>query len=518
MKTITKIFALTFITFLSFFNVFAETEETQNSVVLDSEETENKQIIENILFQKNIKIWEQLTIDLSSIEATLQEKYNSEIEFEWNLQWINTKLWSVFEKVFTGFWEKSINLNIYTTNNNQKKLLINKPIDIFVYNTKFPAIIDASMWQTEVEQYITKSIELGTYVETIALLDEKEIETQNIYELIWKLDGFDGEKWNYIWIWWEKDFLFSIISKLNKDIVNTEIQPNLNLVLISPFNIDVVNNYLKNFVSNKSWIKKILLLSWDSKFQVATQSDDINKLKENLEKKWYTYVDIDTTWSISRVLFISNFVNTLSNKWFSSNNIYIILLIPFLFLWISFMKHFIWLSPIGITIPIGLTILFFQIGLLAAMIIFVVLVWLNLILSKLTNKYTLLYTPKISFLITINIVVAMLLITLLLNYDLIKASIGDVIFIIFFIIISERLITLILWKEFWEYKYNLLNTLLFAIVAYLLLNMWIIKTLVFAYPEIIIFLIPLNFMIWRFTWLRITEYFRFKDVIKSVEE
>jgi hypothetical protein len=25
-------------------------------------------------------------------------------------------------------------------------------------------------------------------------------------------------------------------------------------------------------------------------------------------------------------------------------------------------------------------------------------------------------------------------------------------------------------------------------------------------------------MIWKFTWLRVTEYFRFREVIKSIEE
>jgi hypothetical protein len=31
-------------------------------------------------------------------------------------------------------------------------------------------------------------------------------------------------------------------------------------------------------------------------------------------------------------------------------------------------------------------------------------------------------------------------------------------------------------------------------------------------------LIPLNFIVWKFTWLRVTEYFRFREVIKSIEE
>jgi hypothetical protein len=28
----------------------------------------------------------------------------------------------------------------------------------------------------------------------------------------------------------------------------------------------------------------------------------------------------------------------------------------------------------------------------------------------------------------------------------------------------------------------------------------------------------LNFLIWKFSWLRVTEYFRFREIIQSVEE
>lgn len=90
--------------------------------------------------------------------------------------------------------------------------------------------------------------------------------------------------------------------------------------------------------------------------------------------------------------------------------------------------------------------------------------------------------------------------------------------IIFFILIAEKLINIIIWKEFWEYKIPLLNTIIFSIFSYLFFSINFIKTFILAYPETIILIIPILFFIWKFTWLRVTEYFRFKEIIKSIEE
>jgi hypothetical protein len=71
----------------------------------------------------------------------------------------------------------------------------------------------------------------------------------------------------------------------------------------------------------------------------------------------------------------------------------------------------------------------------------------------------------------------------------------DIIFIILFIIISEKLITVILSKEFIEYRFNLFNTVLFAAISYGIFMIAPLQTFILAYPEMILFLIPLNFMI-----------------------
>ena len=118
----------------------------------------------------------------------------------------------------------------------------------------------------------------------------------------------------------------------------------------------------------------------------------------------------------------------------------------------------------------------------------------------------------------INIIVFIITINVFIIYNLISININDIMFIIFFILIAEKLVNIIASKEFGEYKATLINTLLFSIIAFVIFKLNFVKTFILAYPEIILLLIPMSFIIWRFTWLRVTEYFRFKEVIKSIEE
>ena len=119
---------------------------------------------------------------------------------------------------------------------------------------------------------------------------------------------------------------------------------------------------------------------------------------------------------------------------------------------------------------------------------------INLAISKLISKQTLLYTPKIAFIITINIVLFTAIMNLLFKYSILDVNLSDTIYIILFIIVSERLINVIVSKEFREYKDNLLHTFIIAIFAYIIFSIGFVKVFVLAYPEIIMLLIPANYI------------------------
>jgi len=478
----------------------------------------NDDIFTSIEYKKNVAVWNPWELNLQKQKKEAEIKYNSRILFEWNLKWEPTKTWPVYKIDTQNFWEKNINLSVYKVNWNSKTILNTKEINVFVYKVVIPFILEE--WQEEkIQEYEKKARESWILIYNIATLNNQNLYKTNIFEKYINFKQTFKNTSDYIVIWWGKDFLFDVISKINRKI-NTKIdlKNKLNIILISSYNINILQSYLQNFISNKSWIWKILLLDENSKYEILKQPTWVDKLENEIQKNKYEYINLSKSKKISNYLFISKFINYLSNQGYSTQNIYLIIIIPFLLFWVSVFKHLLGLSPIWVLIPTAITISMLKFWIISTMVLLIVFLITNLILSKFINKYKLHYTPKVTMLTIINIIVFIITLSILANYQLIKIDINDIMFFIFFILISEKLITVIISKEFWEYKANLWNTILFAFVSYLIFSIVFVKTILLSYPELIILLIPLLFMIWKFTGLRVTEYFRFREVIKSIEE
>ncbi len=484
-------------------------------LILPSSTFWNEEYLNNITYKQNIQVWKNFNIDLSNIKKILEDNFWTKVVIEWNIKWEITKTWDIFNKIFEKTWNKRISLNIYKLEKKDKNLIIEKNINIFVYENNILLITWPNINKNNLDNLIESAKDWGVYI-NVKNISKNELIRTNLLEIIKKYKNINSS--NYISIWWDKNFLINSLSKLNKEIELSNYKEKLNFSFISSFNIDILRNYLNNFLSNKLWINEIIMIDETSRFQIIKAPKSIEKLKEKLMNNNYTFLELTPKNDINKLLFISKFVNNLSWKWFNTQDIYILLIIPFLLTLISIQKHLIWLSPMWIIIPIFITILLFKIWILVSLVIISTILITNLLLSKIINKYTLLYTPKISFITIINILTMIISINLLYSYNLLNINISDGLFIILLIVISERFITIILSKEFIEYKLNLFNTIIFALFTYFLLDLNIINTFLLAYPEIILLLIPLNFIIWRFTWLRVTEYFRFKEIIKNIEE
>ncbi len=478
---------------------------------------EDTNIENEINYKKNIEIWNNLVIDITEIKNNLEEKFWERISVEWTIKWWEKELWNIFEKNFENTWDKEINLSIYRWNTNNKNIIIEKDINIFVYKKSSILLFDSAIDKNEIINIENLAKESWIYINKIEI-NSKDINSSKILENIVKYQKTTITPSTYVSVWWGKEFLLNVLSKLNKEISLSSYDNKINFILVSSFNIDVLKNFLNNFISNKTWINEIIMINETSKFQIIKYPTSIKLLKEELIANEFNFIELNPNIQINNALFISKFINNLSLKWFETKDIYLLLIIPFLLTWISIFKHLIWLSPLWITIPIFIVLLFFKLWLIPSFILLFIIFLLNLLLAKLLNRYTLLYTPKMSFISIINILVIIITINLMYNYNIISIDIENSIFIILLIIISERLISIILSKEFIEYRTNLVNTLIFCLITYLFFNINIVDTFLLAFPEIIMILIPINFMIWRFTWLRITEYFRFKEVIKNIEE
>jgi len=60
------------------------------------------------------------------------------------------------------------------------------------------------------------------------------------------------------------------------------------------------------------------------------------------------------------------------------------------------------------------------------------------------------------------------------------------------------------------------ETLFMSLVVYAIISSRFLISLVLEYPWIVLLTIPLNIFLGKWTGLRITEYWRFRDVLKKI--
>lgn len=470
----------------------------------------------NFNYPTETYLWESVQLTATNLKNDLTLLYpNETFKFEWDIRGASTKTWEVIDLNFEQSWNKIVNLNIFLDSG---ELLLNKEIDILVYENTSSLFIQKSYVDKTISKFQSSAGESWLYFFTKDL-EKQKIESSNILENIENYRALKWGKSDYIILWWDREFIASVISKLGNELTTKDSQMSFQILAISPFNLGSLESYLKNFVVEKPWLERVVLVNEASKYQVHDAPNSLENLQTNLTLNDYAHVDMNIEeWWIHKALFISKFINNLSNNWYSSSGIYLIVLIPFLFTLLVIIKHLVWLSPIWVFVPIGFTIMMFKLWIILSALFFVFFILLNLVLARIMNTQTLLYTPKISFLMIINIISTILLINVMTAYDLIDLSLSNGLFIIIYIIILEKLINVILSKEFNEYRPALMNSIFIWLLWYIIFSSETVSTIILSYPEMILALIPLNFLIWKFSWLRVTEYFRFREVIKTVEE
>lgn len=527
-----KHIAIFFLCFYPFFS-FA-TGEINPTIEQETAENINYSLDLETEIQKDIKdsvsINTLYKIDLSNLYKNLKIlSPEKEYEFFWELKWASSQTGMIYERTFKEKWEKELNLTInefskVTLEDDktqiQSKIIFSKAINILVFEKSFFLIYSDEIFESDIQNYINFSKTDGIYISKIGPLSKTDIEVNSILTSILKYQNDSWLKSDFITIWGSRDFIFNIMSKISGEIQKNEEYKNarFNILSISAYNINILESYLKNFLANKPWLNKLVLINEESKYNVL-KYNLIDELIQDLYDNKYTYINVNLAESqVNNFFFISKFINNLSNLWYTTRSIYLFLIIPIILTVIIFFKHFVWISPIWLVIPLFITLLFFKIWLIAGLVFLFLYIALNLLLSLLVSRFNLLYAPKMAFLLNINIVFFILMFNIAQSLHLAVINLSDIIFFIIFIIMSEKMITIIISKDLLEYKEAFVFTILISVLCFIILDFNQVRILTLAYPEILLALIPINFLIGRFSWLRITEYFRFKEIIKSIEE
>jgi hypothetical protein len=192
----------------------------------------------------------------------------------------------------------------------------------------------------------------------------------------------------------------------------------------------------------------------------------------------------------------------------------ILLILPLGASLVAIFRNVIGIKTFGVFLPVLIAIASREIGLLPGMLVFVIILILLSIIHKPLEKVGLLYVPKIVIML-VCVVIAFISISLLGTlFDigtLTKISLFPVIVVT---IAAERFSTSILEDGYTQAIKLVIQTLSISSVVFLVTRSYAVESFFLAFPELLLAVIALNLLLGKWIGLRLTEYSRFKWILK----
>lgn len=193
----------------------------------------------------------------------------------------------------------------------------------------------------------------------------------------------------------------------------------------------------------------------------------------------------------------------------------LILMLPIIGTIIAFSRQVIGIKGFGIYIPLLLTLSFLNIGLKYGLLMFIIILLLGTGLRLLLKKPRLLYLPRIAIILTL-ITLAVFLI-LQINF-LNKIYSKNILSVLIMIALLEKFISTQIERGRRGAFILTSETIGLSILCYYVANFKLLQNIVSDYPMYVILVILLiNVFLGKWTGLRISEYFRFREAIRHIE-
>jgi hypothetical protein len=396
----------------------------------------------------------------------------SEFSIEWCKYDIEKKL-DVFYKSIFYIWYDLDEFSIgYETNFKNNAILFNK------------AIISSNIFSED--EIKSKLVEQQSFLKNSNIIIVNNKETDTVFQTLSKLSK--SEKLDLS----NKDIF--VINNTNKHFMKRILSKYVNL--INNKNIYMVNDAHKlSLISELSFGKNIIDDSLIEFSPLAFQKP-------------------------SRWLILSYIIDTLIANGLPINLIWLFLTLSVATLLITVFRQVIGFSVFGTFSPLlfGLSI---SVLWTKASVIFFLIAFIATVITRLiTKRFYLLHSAKISLLITLYFLAIAVFLWLdkILNINMVDLNMFNNAFAIFpvlFLILVTDKVFHDWFKMFSKWRLiSLVEFLVVSILVYFIISSIWIRAILLSYPEIILVVVFMIMIVWRFTWLQVLEYFRFMPLLK----
>ncbi len=205
------------------------------------------------------------------------------------------------------------------------------------------------------------------------------------------------------------------------------------------------------------------------------------------------------------------------NQGIPLETIILILMLPIIATFIAFLRQVVGIKAFGIYAPLIVTFAFLATnGLKYGIAIFVTVIFAGMLMRFVLKPFRLLYLPRVAIMLTI--VAVFILGILVIGGELRRTGLASVsIFpILIMITIVEKFIAVQIEKGDKAAIILAVETLLISIAGFFIASSKTLRNFLCLYPWIIFLTIPINIFLGKWTGLRISEYYRFRKIMKNL--
>ncbi len=213
---------------------------------------------------------------------------------------------------------------------------------------------------------------------------------------------------------------------------------------------------------------------------------------------------------------LTHLVNAMLSLGVSTQTILLLLALPVIAMILAFLRQVVGVTTFGLFTPAIITLSFLVLGWMIGVLFLLFILMTGYASRTLLRRLPILYIPKLAIILGIGSITLLLLVAVGTSFGVLLSH--DTVFVL--LIMSTLVESFLNVKSEQGMRSAVLavgQTIVAALLCVMLIQWASFRALLLAYPEMILLTFIVNILVGRYTGLRITEYFRFREVFRHLE-
>ncbi len=388
---------------------------------------------------------------------------------------------------------------------------------VFVYKNSFALVTDVDTEIERIQNFVNSAKKENIFVDLITNYTEGS-EFLSEDSLLRKMsDNLDSlESVDTIVIWTKGSSGLTVLSQLQKSLNKKIFFENKKIIFISNQNFGSLKNIAKGTFQTIHPVE--ILLTRSEAVWVLLETNSLNDLEEILKNRDIQFEIVNDKLNLKIWNLMSYFVNTMIEKGVPSNTISLVLMLPVIVTVVAFMKQVVGVTTLGVYTPSILALSFIALDLNFGLLILFVILLFGMITRWVLRSFRLLYIPRMAILLSI-VSLTILFLLFIGSYFDISQIMGIAVFpMLIMSTLVEKFLSLQSGKGLKSALFIIAEAIFVAILAYFIAEWPWLKVTILGHPEVIFLFLIANIILGRWTGLRVSEYVRFREIIRHIEE